>query len=172
EEYCSAFGKASVEIKNYLSFWESYHEKVAYNIPAGGKLSQNPNGLYETICSREWGSSLHPLKGHWQTQPFIYNDSIMSDAKKILDKALKVAEDKTVIKRIDFLQDGLIMVEKSAAYMEAFNNKNEVLKKIKAKALIEFNDEMRKKHGYWNSKDVFFLKYWGLMGEEMDSSEM
>ncbi len=172
EEYCDAFGKAAPAIREYLDYWEKYHLKVAYNIPAGGKLSQDSSGLYETICRTHFGEALHPLRGHWITQPYIYTPEIMEGAMSILDRAGELAKTNTSRRRIDFLRDGLEMVEKSKTYMVAYNQKDEPGKQVAARELEHFGEAMRIKHGYWNSKDLFFLKYWGLMGKERDTSGM
>ena len=64
QEYCDCFGQASDEIRRYFDFWEKYDEQVAYNIPAGGMASVDPDGTYETLCREKYGKPLHPLQGH------------------------------------------------------------------------------------------------------------
>ena len=89
-----------------------------------------------------------------------------------MDEAEKSAVEEITRKRIDFLRDGLEMIEKAKSFMQAYNAKNEKAKVEAAKAMTEFGNAMKEKHGYWHSKDVFFLKYWGLMGKEMDTTGM
>ena len=118
-EYCDAFGAASADIRRYLDFWEEYHQRVAYNVPAGGSLSQDPDGLYERVCREQWGSVVHPLSGHWRTLPWIYTPEVLARGRAILDDAESKASDDPTRLRIQFLRDGLTQVEKTAAVLKA-----------------------------------------------------
>jgi len=171
DEYCDAFGEAAPQVKRYLETWEAYHQKVIYNIPAGGSMRRDPEGLYWKVCHEHFGGLMHPLKGHWRTLPHLYGAEVMAPARAILDEASGATEDETVRRRIDFLRDGLRMVEHSAAYADAFNRKDESAKTKALAAHRAFNKAMREKHGYWNSLDLFFMKYWGLIGEEVVMSD-
>ncbi len=171
-EYTSAFEEAAPQIKQYLEYWEEFHEKVGYNIPAGGSIWPVENGLYEQMSLKHFGERMHPLKGHWKTLPFIYTDDVLSEAYSILQDAKQNAKRDITKKRVDFLMDGLVMLEKNIAYMKAYNDDVEQDKTEALKALNQFQEDMLKKHGYWNSKDVFFMKYWGIIGKEMDTEGM
>lgn len=169
DEYCEAFGAAAPKIRAYLNYWEDYSEKVAFNIPAGGSLTQDDNGLYAQISREQFGEVMHPLKGHWKIMPYIYNQEVLNPAYQILEEAQHLTTNESGLKRIDFLKDGLKMVERSSQYMLA---KSDDEKRMYMSDLERFGTEMSKKYGYWNSKDSFFIKYWGLYDKEMDSSEM
>src|SRR3569623_953925 len=43
-EYCSAFGHAAPIIREYLDYWASLTEQVAYPVAAGGEVSQPTPG--------------------------------------------------------------------------------------------------------------------------------
>ncbi|MGL4632268.1 MAG: DUF4838 domain-containing protein, partial [Leadbetterella sp.] len=172
DEYCSTFGKAQNAIKEYIQFWEDYHVKVNYNIPVGGSSWREGPSIYKDVCKKEFNDIMHPLKGHWMTLPYIYKDSVMTIARKHLDVASKKTKDKVILQRIDFLRDGLRMVEKGIAYSLAYRKKDLEAKKVTFKALQDFTKEMERKHGYWNASDIHHLKWWGLVGKEVDSSQM
>ena len=167
-EYCETFGSASAYIRKYLQFWEDYHKEVAYNIPAGGMLSQDPDGIYERVCREHFGGPQHPLRGHWKTLPYIYTEDILGEARQILDEADQAAAGEKTVLRINLLRDGLEWVEKAAAYMGA----PEQGKEASLKLLAEFKKAMQGKYGYWNTKDIYMMKYWGIIGEEFDLSGM
>ncbi len=167
-EYCESFGYASPYIRKYLQYWEDYHKEVAYNIPAGGMLSQDPDGIYETVCREHFGGPQHPLRGHWKTLPYIYTDEILDEARQILDEADQAAACEKTALRISFFRDGLQWVEKAAVYMGA----TEKDKEASLELLAEFKKAMQGKYGYWNTKDIYMMKYWGIIGEEFDLSGM
>jgi hypothetical protein len=163
DEYCSAFGKASNDVKDYIAYWEKYHEKVAYNIPAGGKLSVDTNGIYEVESRKNFKDVLHPLSGHWKMMPYIYTADVLDKANAILQKALKNANgDATATKRVSYLQDGLRHVALTIEYLKANKDKKETT----LKAIGEFNKTMRQKYGYWNTQELARMKEWGLIGKE------
>lgn len=63
--------------------------------------------------------------------------------------------------------DGLILVEKASCFMAAKGGERDTALEM----LRQFGDEMSDKHGYWESKDIHFLNYWGIISdEEMDFS--
>jgi hypothetical protein len=168
QEYCDAFGPAAGDIRRYLDFWEEYHKKVAYNIPAGGMLSQDPGGFYESISLEKFGTVMHPLSGHWKTLPFIYTPEIIGQGKAILDQAMEKAVTKETHDRIEFLKDGLVQVILTSALIEApESNKPEEMKK-----LLDFNKEMQKKHGYWCNTGISTMKSRGVIGREVDLNGM
>lgn len=170
KEYCSAFEEAGPAIRSYLKFWEDYHNEVVYNIPAGGSMRVDPNGIYGRESVKHFGQIMHPLRGHWKTLPYVYNEAVMNRARDILETADQKATNEQTHKRIDFLRDGLRMVDLASAYMLAQKDKNGRAMKTGLKNLVEFGEAMKEKHGYWHGKDVFFLKYWGLIGEEYEMS--
>lgn len=169
-EYISGFGKASEQIKKYLDYWDEYHQEVDYNFSAGGSYSMNPDGLYETLSTKIHGQVLGVLQGHWRMMPAIYNSKVLDGAYQILKEADEAAEDETVRQRVYFLRDGLLMVQVVNEYMTAFEEKENLQQALEN--LYAFNDQMEEKHGYWNSQNIFFLKWWGLIGEEKDVTGM
>lgn len=172
DEYCAAFTGSAPEIRAYIQFWEDYHRQVNYNIPAGGNVWRDGPSLYKEVCMKEFGELMHPLQGHWKSLPYIYNETILTQADKLLDRATAKAADAITKQRIDFLRDGLTMVRKGAAYMAAHKAKDEAAKKRTFDDHIAFNKAMRAKHGYWNATDIFHMRYWGLIGKEYDASDM
>jgi hypothetical protein len=107
-EYCSAFGKAAPEIKNYLNYWEQFSEKAAYSVNAGGEVPQPKPGLYTKILE-ENNLSTNALVGSWLIIPHLYTDEVLSKAYRILDNADADADhdDDYVKQRIRFLREGL-----------------------------------------------------------------
>lgn len=168
EEYVSAFGEASQEIREYLDYWEKYHQKVMYNIPAGGSIWRDTEGIYGTVSKEKFVGLMGVLKGHWKTLPYVYTLQVRDRAKEILNLASAKVSDDIYLRRIDFLRDGLVGLEHAIAYMSA----DEAHQEVAIKSWMKFNQEMVEKHGYWSSKDVFFVKYWGLYGKEMDTEGM
>ena len=167
-EYCAAFGKASEEIRRYIDFWEEYDQKVAYNIPAGGMISQNPEGMYEMICRENFGAVMHPLSGHWRTLPYIYTPEIMEQANAILCQAKLKADKEDTKLRIEFLQDGIKQVNITAAFINASGE-------MKEKALLEligFTKQMRTKYDYWGQDGITVMKNRGVIGKDVDLNGM
>lgn len=162
-EYCETFGKAADDIRRYLNYWEKYHEKVAYNVPAGGALSQNPNGLYEKISIEKFGKVLHPLNGHWRTMPFIYNSKIMDEARDILNQAEKRADNNEIRLRINFMQDGLNQVDKVIAFLEAPKDEQSAA----LKDLADFSMKKEKEYGYWGRNGIDVMKHRGVIGKSV-----
>ncbi|MCB0325206.1 MAG: DUF4838 domain-containing protein [Bdellovibrionales bacterium] len=106
-EYTTAFGPAADEVERYLAYWEAFTKKAAYPFPAGGPVSQNPDGLYETL-QRKHGYSLNPLRGSWEATPFLYTKEVLQPAVEILDRAAgKVAPGSIEAERVAFLREGL-----------------------------------------------------------------
>ena len=165
-EYCDAFGDAADVIAEYLDFWEAYHRQVGYNVPAGGSVGIDPDGLYARVSQEHFGQIMHPLRGHWKTLSHIYMPQIMREAGQILDRASSLTADTLTRGRIDFLRDGLRMVELAAHYMTAQEAADDAGMRTDLGHLKRFGDNMREKHGYWHSKDIFFLMWWGLIGDE------
>ena len=160
-EYCDAFGEASPEIRRYLDYWEEYHKRVAYNIPAGGGISQDSTGIYETVCREHFGKVQLPLDGHWKTLPYIYTPDVLDKGYQILDMATSKANDSEVIKRIDLLRDGLKQLEKTLKVIAVDAiNRVEALKDLEA-----FSKQMKEKYGYWGSNGISVMKRRGVIGE-------
>lgn len=166
EEYCSAFGSAHIYIKSYLEFWENYHVKVAYNIPAGGQLSQDSTGIYETICKEHFGEVKHPLVGHWLTMPYIYSDDILNTAKLILDSAENVLQLNEVKERqrIVFLRQGLnqVSLTNKIILSKSIEDKTQNVKNLK-----KFGIAMENEFGYWGSEGIWLMSHWGIIGDEI-----
>ncbi len=167
-EYCSAFGNAAPAIRKYMAYWEAYDEKVAWNIPAGGMSSVDPNGLYETYCREKYGQVLHPLKGHWQTLSAMYSEAVISDARAILRSARAATHDPLTRKRIEFLEAGLDHVELCGKLVDAPKaDKSMWIERIQA-----FNKEMKERFGYWGTRELYVLNHWGLLGKEINVDDM
>lgn len=158
-EYCDVFGEASEEIRNYLSYWEDYHKKVAYNIPTGGWVSQDSTGIYETVSREHLGRVYSPLNGHWKTLPYIYTEDILSGGYQILDNATAKAKDEEVIKRIDFLRDGLNQLVKTSKIISYDNLKDDSGRIESLKDLKSFSNKMEEKYGYWGSNGISVMKH-------------
>lgn len=165
-EYCEAFGKAAPEMRRYLEFWEEYHEKVAYNVPAGGALTQDPKGLYETVSRERFGSVMHPLAGHWKTIPYIYTAEVLAQGHAILDRARINANTEETRARIEFIRDGLNQVSKVAAFLNAPNEKKEEA----LKALAAFSESRAKQYGYWGNNGISVMRRRGVIGKEVPLS--
>jgi hypothetical protein len=163
QEYCDAYGKASPEIKNYISFWEEYMKKVAYNIPAGGRLSVDSTGIYERESMKHFGEALHPLQGHYKNLPYVYTAEKLTEGDAILQKALKkVKAGSDDAKRVEFLREGLRHVELLKDFI-LIDSKDKKAKKESFAKIEAFDKEMVKKYGYWGSHEKLILGLWKLL---------
>lgn len=168
EEYCSAFGSAASEIRKYVDYWEAYEKQVAWNIPAGGMSSVNPNGLYENYCREKFGKVLHPLQGHWRALSGIYNADVMKEARNILKSASAKAKDSFTRRRIEYLEAGLDHVELCAALVDAPKSN----KQAHVRQVLQFNQDMTAKFGYWGSRELFMMQTFGILGKEINVDDM
>ena len=172
EEYCSAFGQAAQAVKSYIDYWEKYSEEAAYTAPAGGSVSQNPDGLYEQAC-REYNLPVHPLSGGWRVLPYLYTDEVLARAYNILDEADSITENDApvVSARIKFLRDGLKHLELTRdviqiAYASEFPKgikKEDYLRKIEE--LNEFRKEITPRHVVWGDNVKGTVKRRGIRPE-------
>jgi len=164
-EYVAAFGAAAPAMREYLNYWSDYSKEVAWNIPAGGKLSQDPNGMYEKLSLEKFGEVMHPLQGHWKMMPHIYTPKKLSDADAILVKGQSMTDDPDTIERLEYFRDGLRLVVQINAYLRSGIKPypDDKLQELKI-----FHQKMKAKYDYWNSKDLFFLAYWGMSGKDVD----
>ncbi|MFC1606697.1 DUF4838 domain-containing protein [Candidatus Latescibacterota bacterium] len=112
-EYASVFMSAAPAVENYIAYWEDFTARAAYTIPAGGSISQDRDGLYET-AAREHNLPLHPLNGGWFTMPYLYTDDVLDGAFALLDDADRLASNdpREVKDRIQFLRDGITYLKK------------------------------------------------------------
>ncbi|MEX0322707.1 MAG: DUF4838 domain-containing protein [Puniceicoccaceae bacterium] len=168
EEYCSAFGNAASDIRKYVDYWEAYEDKVAWNIPAGGMSSVNPDGLYESYCRDKFGKVLHPLQGHWRALSGIYSPDVMNKARDILQTAMAKAKDPLTRKRIDYLKAGLDHVELCAALVDAPKSEKQAF----VRRVADFNKEMTREFGYWGSRELFMMQTFGILGKEINVDDM
>ncbi|MFC1718511.1 DUF4838 domain-containing protein, partial [Candidatus Poribacteria bacterium] len=172
EEYCSAFGQAAQVVKGYIDYWETYTEEAAYTAPAGGSVSQNPDGLYEQAC-RKYKLPVHPLSGGWRVLPYLYTDEVLGKAHDILDEADRAADNDgpMVSARIKFLRDGLKHLELTRdviqiAYASAFPDgmtEQDYLRKMEE--LDEFRKEITPRHVVWGDSVKATMKRRGIRPE-------
>ncbi|MEM6687875.1 MAG: DUF4838 domain-containing protein [Planctomycetota bacterium] len=168
DEYCDSFKESSNAIREYLHFWESYHRTVAYNIPAGGSLSQDAKGLYEKVSRERFGSVVHPLRGHWQTLPWIYPPEVLDQANLKLTLARNLAGDEVTRRRIDFLIDGLGQLERTIAIVKTpKNDRGKLIKPFKQATRVN-----QQKHGYWGLDGLWIMSHWGVFGKEVNLEGM
>ncbi|MDO8539179.1 MAG: DUF4838 domain-containing protein [Opitutaceae bacterium] len=111
-EYTGAFGAAAPVIREYLAYWEDYAAKVATPVTAGGDVSQNPNGLFETLA-RKYGKTGSTLGTSWSMMPYIYTDEVIAPGVAILDRAAKAAANDTPLakKRVAYLRTALELLK-------------------------------------------------------------
>lgn len=110
-EYTSAFGAAEPVIANYLDFWEKFADDAAYTVNAGETVSRDTYGTYETLV-RAHGLTIEPIVGSYEILPYLYTDTVLAQARAILDQAESLATgDEEVLERIGFLRDGLRNLE-------------------------------------------------------------
>lgn len=112
DEFTSAFGAAAPVMREYVDYWEQFTAKVASPVEAGGEVSQNPHGLFETLC-RQHGIRTGILGSTWTIIPFLYSDEVIAPAEQILERArTSAAKDGEVIaKRIGFLKTALALLK-------------------------------------------------------------
>ncbi len=110
DEYAGAFGSAAPMVRDYLDYWERYTAKIASPVLAGGEVSQNPDGLYETLA-RKHGITTTVAAGSWSLLPFLYTDEVIAPAESLLARAQTAAarDDAVVRKRISYLQASLAL---------------------------------------------------------------
>ncbi len=111
-EYAGAFGRAAPLIRDYLDYWEAFTRRIASPIPAGGDVSQNRDGLYETVA-RQLGVTGSTLAGTWVLLPYLYTDEVIAPAEAILARAAAVvaAEDAFSRRRVGYLQAALALLK-------------------------------------------------------------
>lgn len=132
-------------------------------MPAGGALSQNPEGLYEKVSRERFGSVLHPLAGHWKTIPYIYTAEVLAQAHALLDRARANADTDETRARIAFLRDGLNQVTKVAAFLNAAKEKKEET----LKELAAFSASRVKQYGNWSNNGISVMRRRGVIGKEV-----
>ena len=124
-EYVSAFGPAAPAIRRWINYWQSYSDRLAITLAAGGEVSVSPDGLYERTC-RQHDLPTHPLLGSWRVLPHLYHDGVLSDAGEILDDAAALAvNDVEATARVQFLKDGLDFLRATRDLMEIINEQSE-----------------------------------------------
>ncbi|RKN81950.1 DUF4838 domain-containing protein [Paenibacillus ginsengarvi] len=110
-EYASAFGAAEPMIADYLDFWEQFAGNAAYTVNAGETVSRDTYGTYETLA-RAHGLTLEPIVGSYEILPYLYTDTVLTQARAILDQAEALATgDAEALARIGFFRDGLRNLE-------------------------------------------------------------
>ncbi|MGH7958546.1 MAG: DUF4838 domain-containing protein, partial [Opitutaceae bacterium] len=112
DEYISAFGAAAPIIRDYIGYWEHFTHKIASPFPAGGNLSQDASGLFETLA-RKNGITTSIGASNWSMMPFLYTDEVIAPAESLLARALAAAarDDAVVRKRIGYLQASLALLK-------------------------------------------------------------
>ncbi|MGI5817481.1 MAG: DUF4838 domain-containing protein [Armatimonadota bacterium] len=105
-EYASAFGAAGPAVEEYLRFWDDFADRAVYAVPAGGVVSVDPDGLYETAI-RQYEMNPHPIASSWPILPALYTDELLAEAEAILDRAEAADASAQVRARVAFLRDGL-----------------------------------------------------------------
>lgn len=107
-EYCEAFGAAAPAVEEYLRYWDAFADRAVYAVPAGGVVSVDPEGLYETTA-RQYEMNPHPIASSWPILPALYTEELLGEAEAILDRAEAAAEadGPEFQARVAFLRDGL-----------------------------------------------------------------
>jgi len=154
-EYCSAFGKASPDIKNYLHYWEDFTTKAAYPAPAGGAADPVKPGLVDQLV-KEHNLSTSPLAQGWQLLPYLYTDDVLNNAYAILDQADKnAANDNSFVKqRIQFLRDGLDHLKLTRdvvqlGYLKTRTPEQEKQYETLSTQLLEMRQKLTPQHVIW-----------------------
>ena len=105
KEYASAFGAASKEILQWISYWEKFTDKVQGGVAE--ESGAEKEGLYAKVCRENKKIRSNALYGSWETVPYIYTPEVFAPAEAILAKAAaKVANNPEALARVKFLQDG------------------------------------------------------------------
>jgi hypothetical protein len=154
-EYVSAFGPAAPAIRRWIDYWQTFSDKLAITVAAGGEVSINPDGLYERTC-RERELPTHPLLGSWHAMPHLYHDDILAKAEDILNSAAKLAgSDKEASARVQFLKDGLRFLRETRDFVKTVkqhpNPNDETLKEIQKRIarLRELSLDLSPRHVVW-----------------------
>lgn len=111
-EYTGAFGRAAPLIRDYIDYWEQFTRRVASPIPAGGDVSQDPTGLYETTARQQRVVS-GTLAATWMLMPYLYTDEVIAPAEAILRQAAAaVAGDEGPSRqRVEYLAAALALLK-------------------------------------------------------------
>lgn len=172
-DYCNAFAGASEQIREYFDYWEDYHTNVvAYTVPIGGGESQNKDGLYESVCRKEFGFVQGPLNGHWLTIPYMYPDDVKQKAREILDRATVAAgDDLMTAQRVEYLREGLNMLDRVSDYIIV--DKNDVaLKAAKLQEVADYTKAMKKKFDHWGGLEIKLMQTWNIADKNANFSDM
>jgi hypothetical protein len=155
EEYCSAFGSAKNQIKQYFNYWDAYDKKAAYPYITGGFEFRSGPSLY-VDAFRKHKVHPHPLNGSYEALHYLYPDSVLAPAINLLNQAdLAAKNDPADVKeRIRFLRDGLRHVAQTRdTIWLAFELKRK--KKVQAefdreyKKLVDLRRELSLRHVVW-----------------------
>ncbi len=147
KEYCSAFGSAAADIRDYLDYWEDFTHKAAYPVPAGGAVQPQQAGLVGKLV-KEHNLSKSPLAQGWQVIPHLYTDEALGEAHALLDQAEKnsASDGPYVEKRIQFLRNGLDHLKLTRDVLElGYRKKRSPGEQEKFEALSLKLQEMRKR---------------------------
>lgn len=109
-EYTAAFGKAEPKIRAYFDGWMEFSRRAAYPVSAGGSISINPDGLYETAARRHRFDS-GALTGSFHALRYLYEEETLAKPLAILKEAEALAREDTerpeALERVQFLASGL-----------------------------------------------------------------
>jgi hypothetical protein len=160
-EYVSAFGSAREVIREYFGYWEKYSQKTAIPALTGGYESLGVPSLYEDAVKKHKVHP-HPLNGSFKALEYMYPDSSVEPAFKLLDQADEMAKNdiQEVKDRIQFLRDGLkhmvltrdvitlgykLQKNKDKELITEFTNKSEQLRQMRG--------EFSLRHVVWGDND-------------------
>lgn len=164
DEYCSAFGKASPEIKNYLHYWENFTAEAGYPAPAGGTAVPLKSGLVNKLITEHKLSAIPSVQG-WQVIPYLYTDEVLNKGHAILDQADKRAgnDDPLVNQRIEFLRDGLVHLKLTRdvlqlGYLKKRTSEQQDQYQAISNELMQMRKTLTPKHVIWGEIEYGFEK--------------
>ena len=131
DEYCSAFGKAAPEIKNYWNYWEKISDSKL-TTEADKKAVYNPVGA-------EPGSWNY----FYLIAPLIYMPEVIAEGRAYLDRAeALVKDDPEALRRVQFLQKGLKNAGLTCEAQNAFASKDKMVFAAAVNRLDKFRAEI------------------------------
>ncbi|MGI8424725.1 MAG: DUF4838 domain-containing protein [Chloroflexota bacterium] len=155
--FVASFGPAASAIRDYVDYWETFTNAAAYPYQAGGTVSHNPDGLYETVA-REHGITGSSNNGSYRILPYLFTDDVLAPAFAKLDEAaaLAAAEADSLQARIAFLKDGLTEMRKLRDILQlGYRDRHSPEFATAAAELRQMRIDLTSRHVVWGE-----VQYW------------
>ncbi len=142
-EYCSAFGDAAPEIREYLDYWEKISDSQE-TVDACKKMSLNPVGV-------EVGN----YNCFFTKAPLVYTPEVMAKGFAILDRAAAKAKGRAA-ERVAFLHKGLTNANLTLIAQRIYDSGDKYKLALAVRELDKFRDSIEDQF----IAEMGRLKYW------------